>query len=66
MVDLVWSGGALPIVTMAVDVPDDPVWLVWISLPFFTVPPFWVRAYRVAPLPTVTAAKKHNTLDDDD
>ena len=58
MVVLVWSGGGLPTVTMAVDVPDDAFWLVWRLLPSLTKPPFWVHTCRAVPLPTFTTATK--------
>ena len=58
MVDLVWSASGLPTVTKALRVPDDPFWLVWISLPIITMPPFWAQACRRRPLPIITSAEK--------
>ena len=46
LVFLVWSGAALPFFTMALYVPDDAFWLVWILLPIVTMSPFWVHTYR--------------------
>ena len=63
LVILVWSGGGLPTVTMAVDVPDDPFWLVWILLPSLTNLRIWVKACRRVPLPTFTTATKGLHID---
>jgi hypothetical protein len=56
MVDLVWSACGLPTVTTTLHVPDDPFWLVWISLPIPTILRIWMQAYRASPLPTFTTA----------
>jgi hypothetical protein len=60
---LVWSGPGLPTVTTTLRVPDDPFWLVWISLPILTMPPFWVHTYRGNALPTFTTAAKGLHID---
>jgi hypothetical protein len=63
LVFLVWWAGALPFPTMALHVPADAVWLVWILLPIPTNPPIWVGPGRQRPLPIPTTAVKGHTLD---
>ena len=63
MVILVRWAVALPFPTMALHVPADAVWLVWILLPIVTMSPIWVGPGRQRPLPTFTTAEKGHTLD---